>query len=271
MSDIICCFRDHSDKKGILTYNKPPDFSKSKDDKEKQEMITKYDNGPQSIIKICKDHGIMQCYGVSRFMDSFFDAFKNLKKEGIQYHFGLELIMCDNAKEHSEDSPRNNHKVVIFYNGEQGYKDLIKIYSACHGDVNNFYYIARFDYMQLKKLWTNNLTLVIPFFDSFIHNNSLTMATIVPDMGFCTPVIFREKNSDLPFHSLIDHAIDIFNKDKIYNEQDIKTVCYYKPKDILQYQVYRCIENRSTMAKPEMEFFCSNKFNFMDYLDLKAK
>ena len=67
MSDIISIFRDCSDKHGILTYNKPPDFSKAKDDNEKEGMIAKYNSGPQSIVKICKDHNIAQCFGIHFF------------------------------------------------------------------------------------------------------------------------------------------------------------------------------------------------------------
>jgi hypothetical protein len=111
MSDIISIFRDCSDKHGILTYNKPPDFSKAKDDKEKEEMISKYNNGPQSIIKICKDHNITQCFGVSRFMNNFYDGFKNCKSNNIQFNFGLELIMCNDAHVHDEDSIINNGEI----------------------------------------------------------------------------------------------------------------------------------------------------------------
>ena len=269
--DILPLFHDTSDKRGLLTYNKPPDFSKAKDDKELIELKARYEAGPQSIIKICKDYGITQCFGVSRFMNSYRDAFNNLKKEHIQYNFGLELIMCNDAKEHNEQSLINNHKVIVFSNNQPGYLDLIRISTACHNNIDNFYYEARFDYKQLKELWTNNLTLVIPFFDSFIHKNLLTFASIIPDLSFTNPVIYREIDSGLPFESLINKALDEFNKSGLMDEQNVKTIYYYKPEDSLAYQTYRCISNRSTLQKPELEFFCSSKFNFMDYLELKGK
>ena len=252
MNDIIPIFRDHSDFRGILTYNKISDVKK---------------NGPQSIVKICKDNKLTQCFGVSRFMNSFYDAWKNLKKEGIRYNFGLELIMCNDAKDHTDESQVNNHKVIIFYKGEQGYKDLIRIYSACHTNRENFYYQFRFDYAQLKILWTENLIFVIPFFNSFIHKNLLTFASIIPEFP-CKPVIFRELDSDLPFEKLINKALDEFNKNKEFEEQNIKTVCYYKSEDVKSYQIYRCINEKTTFNKPQMEFFCSNKFNFVNYLEL---
>ena len=269
--DILPLFHDTSDKKSLLTYNKPPDFSKAKDDKELQELKARYEAGPQSIIKICKDHGITQCFGVSRFMNSFYEAFRETKKIGIQFNFGLELIMCNDAKDHTEQSIINNHKIIIFFkNGELGYKSLIKIYTACHANIDNFYYISRFDYKSLKELWNDNLIMVIPPFDSFLHCNTLKFSNIIPDL-FVKPTIFKECNSGLPFESLINGAIDNFNIDNKYEVQNVKTVCYYKKEDARAFQVYRCIESRSTMQKPELDFFCSSNFSFENYLELKDK
>lgn len=248
-NDFLYIFRDHSDMKGILTYNEIKDVNKYN-----QEI------SPRSIIQICKNLKLDQCFGVSRFMNSFYDAWKNLKRENIQYNFGLELLMCNDAKIHNEESLKNNHKINIFFKNEQGYKDLIKIYTECHANIDNFYYESRFDYNQLKKLWTDNLIFVIPFFDSFLHKNLLTFASIVPDFP-CKPILFREIDCDLPFVDLINKAIDKFNINNDIEIQNIKTIYYQNKDDVKQHLIYRTIQNDGTWQKPELEFYCSNKFN----------
>ena len=270
MSDILPIFRDCSDKKSLLNYSKSPDFTKAKDDKELIEMKIRYESGPQSIVKICKDYNIKQCFGVSRFMNGFYEAKNNLYKEKIDFNFGLDLIMCNDSKVHDEQSLINNHKIIIFGKGESGIQDIIKIYNKCHADIDNFYYESRFDYKQLKGLWTDNLIMVIPFYDSFLHLNTLTFATIVPDL-FIKPILFKEIGINLPFDSLINSAIDNFNKNNDFEVQNVKTICYYKKADAIAYQVYRCISNRSTLQKPELDFFCSNQFSFEKFLELKDK
>jgi len=150
------------------------------------------EGGQKSIVKLCKDHGIKECYGISNNFNTFIEAWKNLKEEKIDFRFGLEMILCDDSSIHTPDSLKNNHKIIIFARNSDAYKDLGKIFTACYVEKNNFYYQYRFDYKKLNPLWTNNLILALPFSDSFVSKNNLSFgAQIIPDLP-AEPVILRE-------------------------------------------------------------------------------
>ena len=253
-NNIIPLFYDQSSFKSILTFAKEKDCIKG---------------GPSSIVSICKEHGIKKCVNISKNFSTFIDAWKNLKSIGTDLIFGVEFVMCDDAKEHSDASRNNEHKIIIMMKNKEGYQDLLKIYTACHTDPENKYYVQRFDYKQLRKLWTENLIMVLPFFDSFVGKNLLSYgAAIVPDISFAKPVIFREMGCDLPFVPLIDAALDNFNKDGNLEEFQTKTIYYKDRADFRAYSVYRAIMNKELHTKPNIEHFGSLDFCFESYLEL---
>lgn len=254
MSEVIPLFYDHSSYKSILTFWEPKDC---------------LPNGPKSIVSLCKDAKLKECVFISKNFATLPEAWKNLKAEKINLFFGIEMIMCDDAKIHTDESRRNEHKIIIFFKNQDGYRDLLKLYSACNTDPENKYYVMRFDYKQLKKYWTNNLMMALPFFDSFVARNLLGFGTtIVPDLSFTKPVIFREKNSGLPFEPLINEALNRFNPNKEYKEQFVKTIYYGERKDFKAYMAYRCILNRSTYTEPELRHFSSQEFCFESWKEI---
>lgn len=253
MNNILPIFYDHSSKRSILTYWKENEYQ---------------EGGAQSIVKIAKDNNLKEIFGVSNNFHTFSEARKNLKEIGISFRFGLQMIFCNDAKIHDELSIKSNHKIIIWMKNKESYKDLIKIFSSCYTDITNKYHIYRFDYKQLKNLWTDNLSIGIPFFDSFVHNNLLKFGSnIIPDLP-CDPVIFREQNSGIPFEPLINSALDTYNKNKIFEEVNTKTIYYENKNDIKSYMVYRAIDNGGTFNKPELEDFCSNNFCWQDYKEI---
>ena len=252
--DIIPLFYDQSSFKSILTYWKEKDS---------------HADGPSSIVSICKENNIKRCVGVSKNFSTFIDAWKNLNGVGTELIWGIEFIMCDDASVRTDESRLNEHKIIIFMRGKEGYEDLLKIYTACHTNPENKYYIQRFDYKQLKKLWTNNLMMALPFFDSFIAKNLLSFgSTIVPDLSFVKPVIFREVGSGLPFEHLIHAALDKYNKDKNLEEFQTKTIYYKNREDFRAYSVYRAIMNKELHTKPNIDHFGSREFCFENYKEL---
>jgi DNA polymerase III alpha subunit len=252
--NILPIFYDHSSKKSILTYWKDKELTA---------------NGPRSIIKICKDNNVNTIYGISNNFATFIEAYKNCRDSNINFRFGVELWMCDDAKVHNEESLNNEHKIIIFAKNSDSYKDLVKIYSACHASRDNFYYKARFDFKQLKPLWTNNLILALPFFDSVIANNTTSYnCHIIPDFPVA-PIIMREQGTEHPMEETINRALDSFNSDDKYEEVKTKTIFYEKRSHFDEYTVYRCIHNRgASIEEPKMDYFCSPAFSFEDYLKL---
>ncbi len=250
----IPLFYDHSSKKSILTYDPIKDVT---------------EHGPKSIVKLCKDNDLKEIYSVSDSFATFIDAWKNLRKAGIKFRFGLEMWMCDDAKIRNEASLFNEHKIIIFAKNSDAYKDLIKIYSTQRMDRDNFYYRYRFDFNQLNPLWTDNLILALPFFDSFVARNTVRYnSSIIPKLPM-KPVVFREQNTQHPQELVINNALDNYCEGE-YENVKTKTIYYNKREDIDAYTVYRCIQNRgATYDEPKMDYFASPTFSFEDYLALR--
>ena len=115
----------------------------------------------------------------------------------------------------------------------------------------------RLDFNTLKKYWSNNLILGIPFYDSYIYYNLLYGRECVPEMDFTEPFYFSENNG-LPFDSLLNtHLESIVKGHEIVKS---KTIYHRTYKDFKAYMTYRCILNRTTFQKPELRHFGSQEF-----------
>lgn len=224
--------------------------------------------GPQSIISLAKKAGLKQVYFVSTRFYDFVTAWKLCEENDLQLIFGLELWVCSNSEEKSEASTADESKVIIWMRNSNGYKDLIKLYSAVYTNINNKYYHFRADWRTLRKYWTDNLLLSIAFFDGFYARNTLNYGSaIVPDFPM-KPVFLREVNSGLPFEPLVNEALENFTKGE-YEIIDCKTIYYNRYEDAKAYAVYRGIQNRANFHKPELDHFGSVNFCLDDYLKIK--
>jgi len=220
----------------------------------------KEDNQPDSIIDIAKDNNLKEINLVEDNMTSFLQAYTNTKKYNINLRYGLRISINDDMTERSEESRQKTSKVVIFFKNEQGYKDLIKIFSTAAKD--GFYYEPRIDFKTLKSLWSDkNLILCIPFYDSFIFNNTLRGTVCVPDLEFTRPILFIENNS-LPFDHIIKDKVLAYAKANKLETLNTKSIYYKNGKDFKAYLTFRCINNRTTLNKPELSHMTSNRFSF---------
>jgi len=224
------------------------------EDEEKEE------NQPDSIIDIAKDNNLKEVNLVEDNMTSFLQAYTNTKKYNINLRYGLRISINDDMNERSEESRQKTSKVVIFFKNEQGYKNLIKIFSTAAKD--GFYYEPRIDFKTLKSLWSDkNLILCIPFYDSFIFNNTLRGTVCVPDLEFTKPILFIENNS-LPFDHIIKDKVLAYAKANKLEVLNTKSIYYKDGKDFKAYLTFRCINNRTTLNKPELSHMTSNRFSF---------
>lgn len=226
------------------------------------------ENGPSSIVRIIKDHGIKKCVLVESKMDGFFEAYKNINKIGAELIFGVKLVVCSNHSDKSEASRNTESKVIVFAKNTRGYHDLIRIYNRAW--TENFYYYGRTSWEQLSELWTDNLTLALPFFSSFIAVNATTFNQIVPKL-FVKPILFREVNSGTPFEQIINKEISNFNIDGSHQEQDVKSIYYKNYDDFRKYVCYRAIMNRAQFSLPKLDGLCSRNFCFEDFHNLSLK
>ena len=143
---------------------------------------------------------------------------------------------------------------------------MLKIYSKAATD--GFYYTARTDWKTLNSQLTENLAIMIPFYDSFLHNNLLKDGAAIPTFTDKNRPVFCMEDHSLPFDGLINDAVLNYTQNNNYKIQQTHQIYYYAKDDALAYQTFRCINNRSNLNKPNLEFFSSSKFSFESYLEL---
>lgn len=211
---------------------------------------------PSSIIDIAKNLNLQSLYLVDDSISGFLEAYKSCEEAKINLRFGLRITVCDDISNKTQESKDREHKIIVFAKNTQGYYSLVKISTiAC---TEGFYYYPRIDCKRLKTLWSEDLLLAIPFYDSFIYKNNLTYSICVPDFSFCKPTFFVEYNN-LPFDNLLKQKIEEYAG----SDNDIVTtqsIYYERKEDFLPYLTFRCISERTTLSKPNLEHCSSNEF-----------
>jgi DNA polymerase III alpha subunit len=225
-------------------------------------------DGPQSIITLAKKAGLKEVYFVSTRMYDFVSALKLCDENNLQLIFGLELWVCSNAEEHTPESVNDESKVIVWMRNSQSYKDIIKLYSKVFTNPKGKYYHYRTSWSVLGEMWTENLSLSVPYFDSFLHRNTLNYGSAIIPKFPVKPVFMKEINSGLPFAPLIDEALDNFIKDGEYEVINTKTIYYPDYEDAKSWLIFRAIKERTTFQKPELNHCGSPNFCLTDYLNL---
>jgi len=211
-----------------------------------------------SIFNICEELKLKELILADHNMSGFLQAYQNSKDLNIKLIFGVRMTICNDMKQKDADSLKTNNKIIVFLKNEKGYKRLIKIFSQASKD--GFYYEPRIDYKNLKEQWSDEeLSLVIPFYDSYLFKNTLYSNICVPEFNFTKPTYFIEDN-DLPFDEMV--------KEKVINQaetegaevQKTQSIFYKLKKDFKAYLTFRCINNRSTLERPEINHMTSDEF-----------
>ena len=217
-----------------------------------------------SVISITKKYKLNKIIVIDDTFFSFLELYKNCIKNNIQLIFGINFCCCKDAKEKSEKSIKTENKISILMNNSGSYKDLLRIHNLINTNQEYFYYKSRIDYSIIKSLWTENLSLLIPPFDNFIHQNLLYDSICVPDFGKIKPTM-TFANQELPYQEILNENIKNYASNNDFNLKEVHNVCYYRNKDIKSYCVKRAIEKRSNFSSPEIPYFCSDKFSFEEY------
>tara|TARA_Y100000004_G_scaffold90011_2_gene100939 strand:- start:3414 stop:4160 length:747 start_codon:yes stop_codon:yes gene_type:complete len=227
-----------------------------------EEEGSSVEDGPQSIIDLCKKNDMEELFLVDDSMSGFLQGYLNSEKAGLKFRFGLRIMVCENLNEKNEEQRKKTSKVVIFANNRDGYKRLIKIYTQAAQE--GFYHAPRTDYKALKQNWNSkDLSLMIPFYDSFLHLNTLHGYMCTPDLSFCDPVYAVEEN-DIPFNFLIRRKVEEFCKqDKCIG---VKSIFYNNKEDFKAFLTFRCINKRTTLDKPNLDHMTSDEFCLESFL-----
>jgi DNA polymerase-3 subunit alpha len=226
-------------------------------------ILTLEDSSPEpdeadSIFDICKENNMEEMVLIDHNMSGFLQAYQNSKDLNIKLIFGVRLTICNDMEQKDADSLKTNNKIVILLKNEEGYKRLIKIFSKASRD--GFYYQPRIDHKNLKKLWSNkDLAMVIPFYDSYLFNNTLHSNICVPEFDFAKLTYFMEDNN-LPFDHIVKEKVISQAEAEGAKIQKTQSIFYKNKKDFKAYLTFRCINNRSTLEKPEIEHMTSDEF-----------
>jgi DNA polymerase III alpha subunit len=255
MNDIIPIWKSHySIGRSILTC-----------DKAENEIV---DNKPVSIFSLAKHHNLPEIYLMESSLTGFIEVVESAKDINIPLRFGYQVICCADIEDKSEKSFETEHKLTIWMKNSAAYSSLIKISSKASTD--GFFYIPRIDYKNLKSLWSDDLLLTVNFYDGFIHKNLMTYKSrVVPDFGRIKPTFFIEPLHGLPFDDLITNATLEYCKNNNFEILNTHSIYYYKESDIKAYQVFRCINARTTLNKPNLSFMSSDKFAFETWIKNK--
>lgn len=227
-------------------------------------------HGPLSICDVAKREGLKQLHVVDDRFANFMAAHKNLKEVGCQLVFGLKVLVVDDMADKSEASFKNESKVVIWLNGDGSadYEALINLSSRAAQD--GFYYVPRLDWKTLCAHWHKDLILSLPFYSSFLARNTLTFASIVPQLP-AQPWVLREVDQQLPVDGLIDDAIDRYVATTKASVHLVKSIYYDRRADAKAFLSWRCMLNRgATWDKPNQDGMHSREFCVEAWQELTA-
>ncbi len=251
---MLALFKSHySIGKSILTLDDP---------------ITHKEGGSDSVFTIAKENNLETVVLVEDSLTGFLQAKKISEKYGINLAFGLRINMKENAGEDpKQEASSSSHKIIIFAKTSKGCKILNNIYSEAFS--KNFNSV---DEKILKKLWKKrDLELAIPFYDSFIFNNTMKFSNCTPSFSFTDPYFITESNG-LPFDAMLEERVKNYARDK----QKIikaKSIYYKNKEDVKALQTYKCICGRTfgnkTLSKPNLDHFGSDQFSFESWKEKK--
>ena len=232
------------------------------------------EDAPVSIFSIAKVHLTDKIFLCENSFVSFNAAYRNAAKLNKQLIFGIKFIITKDPLNKEDRSKLSDSNVIVWMKNSDGYKDLIKLYTAIHGNPDNYFW-SKFDFKAfyrgtwkiLQEHVTDNLMLTIPFYDSFLHKNLLTYgAMAVPEFGKLKPIFFLEEH-ELPFDGLLREFVINYCKSHEYDAIETHFCYYYNDCDSKAFQVFKCIDNREKYEKPNMEYFGQPTFSFESYLN----
>ena len=252
---MIPLFKSHfSIGKSILTLRDPSEHK---------------EGGSDSVFSIIKENNLKEVVLVEDSLTGFLQARKVASSMGVKLIFGLRIDMCEDARLNPKEEVSNSrHKIVIFAKNSQGCKLLNAIYSEAFSKAYN-----AVDKKILKDNWDDkSLSLAIPFYDSFIFNNTMKFSSCTPEFSFTKPTFFLEDNG-LPFDLFLRSRVIKYAEDNIFKLEKTKSIYYKNKKDVSALQTYKCITGRTfgnkTLSKPNLDHFGSDEFCFQSWKENK--
>jgi len=220
----------------------------------------------ESIIDLCVKNNIETVFLVDDNMSGIVTASKNAKEKGLKIRFGLKVTCCADLYDKTPESLTTEHKVIIFIKKPIGYEKVTDFYSKAA--TEGLYYKPRLDLNYIKENWDDTVSLVIPFYSSFLHKNLLCGHNCIPEFGKIVPTYFREDN-ELPFDYLLQDAVDKYVGKNSKHLVNTKSIYYNKNSDFKKYLTNRCIHKKSYLNSPNIDHMGSSKFSLESWLETR--
>jgi len=246
---MIPLFKTTYSLKSILTLDKP---EKVKPD------------GADSVVEIAVSNNLERVYLLEDTMIGFKKALEIFGAKNIELVFGVRFNMCNNRLD--EDKTSSASKIAIFAQNDEGCRELMKLYSAAFTESQGYV-----DSDLLRKVWSDNLFLALPFYDSFIHRNAFWFQNCIPDLTFTKPTVLLEDN-ELQFDQILRRKVLQYAKQQNLPTQEAKTIYYKHRNDFTAYQTYRIITGRTggkqqTLENPNLEDMTSREFCWESFVE----
>lgn len=201
---------------------------------------------PKDVASISEKYEITKPFIVEDNMVSFF-YFNRLLKNFI---YAVKFFVCNDVK---NNDGKSFHRLIIGAKNKEGYKKLLYIYSTAN--KHSFKNIPYLDISIINSLWSDDLFLAVPFYNSYLHRNNLYGEDFMCDIENFKPIYFIENNG-----LFFDEIILNYIKNLDVKTEKVQSVYYEKPEDFLAWQTYICIQNRNLITAPNIEHCRSNTF-----------
>ena len=198
------------------------------------------------VKRIADENNLDTVYLVEDTMVGFPDAFRTLSDK---LRFGYRFSIYND-----DESDESESKIIAFANGDQGYKDLCSLYTRSCQE-------------RQKTPWDfyNNLSFVIPFYDSFLYKNTMYFSNCMPKLP--KQISFFIEDNGLPFDNIIKRKVQDYVRNNPGQSIKVKSIYYENKDDIEAFQTYKCICNRqpgrqASLSNPRLDHFGSDEFCF---------
>jgi len=185
------------------------------------------------------------------FVEDSFSSFRQInklsEKTGKPVRFGLRISASLDGS--------NPSKIILFAKNGDGIREIKHLFSEAFTKTGGVLTLRKF---------SDNILVVVPFYDSYIHNSIHKFGVF--DLNLGDSIFFIEDNN---------HLFDIGIKDAILSlgvkTQMVKSIYYKNKKDFKEFQFYKAVCNRSggrqpTFSRPELEDCGSDKFCWEEFL-----
>lgn len=215
-----------------------------------------------NLVDICIKNNIKQCFVVDDTLGGFHQIYNTLSSADISLVFGLRMSFVTNPEDKSKDIDNSSHKNIIFAANYSEYEKLIRI--STDANVRFFHKEPRIGYDYLHSMWDDDLSIAIPFYDSFLYKNLFTTNVCVPDFRQIKPVVFYEDHNKPHDYILKEACVEFAEKNNL-ELLETRSVYYESRSDYIAWKARKIMANRSciknsTLANPNLSHCSSDTF-----------